>query len=120
MIVKFRSYIESSNEYAYFIDGKITYPESGIFNWQTAKQFTGVKDVDDVEIYDGDTVEITYKNKTHAHHYKPHTNVVEWGSYGDGEYIDNIECWMVNGIPLSDDGGMYGEPQHTKKLLIRR
>jgi len=57
-------------------------------------QYTGLKDKNKKEIYGGDIVEF----KTDGILFRL---PVVWGEYDDGEYIGGLECWMVDGTPLS-------------------
>jgi uncharacterized phage protein (TIGR01671 family) len=52
---------------------------------------TSLKDKNDQEIYDGDIVKITGEQFESIFY-------VSWGSYADGEYVDDIQCWMVIGM----------------------
>jgi uncharacterized phage protein (TIGR01671 family) len=58
-------------------------------------QYTGLKDRNGKEIYDGDIVMFDDGERKNLKFF------VEWGEYGDDEYVDKLECWTVDGSPLS-------------------
>jgi len=85
-------------------------------------QYTGLKDKNGVEIYDGDIISFFEADDAS----KPLIGLVKWGKYGDGgEYVSNVECWTVEGkgmgnLPLSTikDGGVrYSRGTETKDEL---
>lgn len=77
------------------------------------EQWTGLKDRDDVDIYENDIVQF---RDTLGH---LDCGVVKWGEYGDGcmeEYVKGVQCWMVKDVPLSSipSGGVkYGRGTET-------
>ena len=81
----------SATEY-YCIDTKY----NSILKRRTGKvlQYTGLKDKNGKEIYEGDIIEFNTDGVVFRF-------PVEWGEYDDGEYIGGLECWMVGKTPLS-------------------
>ena len=103
--IKFKFWNEKSkimyDEFPDYLDG---YDLEMIFNKDSnggliPMQFTGLKDKNGQEIYEGDVCEIIYNNRGKI---SQEITPVLWGSYNDGEYVDNVECWMVGWYPLSD------------------
>lgn len=56
------------------------------------QQFTGLKDKNGKDIYDGDFVQHLYSIQT-----EPRIGQVKWGKYSDKEYVRELECWTVYG-----------------------
>ena len=59
---------------------------------------TGYKDTNGRNVYDGDII----KCRDRCGNEK--VDEVIWGSYSDGEFVNNVECWLLREmeVPLSD------------------
>ena len=59
---------------------------------------TGVKDRTGIEIFEGDIVKVQEDSSKEFI-----DGSIVWGSYGDDEYVKNVECWMISShnLPLS-------------------
>jgi len=71
------------------------------------QQYTGLKSPDGKEIYEGDIIEVLSINSSTLQ-VKNVVGEVIWGEYGDDEYVNNVECWTADGIPLSSMAKSWG------------
>lgn len=56
------------------------------------QQWTGLTDLQGVEIYEGDICSVEEKSGV-----KTINGRIEWGTYTDSEYVEHLECWMFEG-----------------------
>ena len=105
-----RSIIYNDDRYLITLDGKVleNYGNKEKPMWEEIfdgyeppilQQYTGLIDSKGKEIYEGDVVKVDtfdFNDKKFTI-----TDPVVWGEYGDDEYVDKLECWMIGGYPLS-------------------
>jgi uncharacterized phage protein (TIGR01671 family) len=60
------------------------------------QQYTGIKDINGEEIYEGDIVEFTNE------YGKIKCGKIIWGEYNDDEYVEHLQCWMVISNRIDD------------------
>jgi uncharacterized phage protein (TIGR01671 family) len=127
--IKFRAWIKSNNSMQRCIEVNPFYiGDCDRCHWKHEEvelmQYTGLKDKNGVEIYEGDILAISYTTLITG--LKVDKGVVEWKGYSDGEYARNIECWMSGESTISDCeteileviGTIYENPELLKENKI--
>ena len=100
-------------------EGKINMYESDQY---ILMQYTGLKDKNGKEIYDGDIL-CVYFDTDYSIQEKM---FVKWDKYSDGEYVSCLECWTIldiknlgNTTPLSEvnAGSTYGHSDFQVEVI---
>jgi uncharacterized phage protein (TIGR01671 family) len=123
--IKFRAWNKRHNVMIYDVQKGEDFSTRLEMKDQKIMQYTGLKDKNGKEIYEGDILAISH-GYTISYLEKCKnvpTGVVEWKGYSDGEYIDNVECYMASIYPVSDVqtkdievlGNIYENPEQIQE-----
>ena len=135
--IKFRTWDSQNNEFAEWTnrDPFFSTSEGKIFFWERKKredgsykgdiilhdtgdrfilqQFTGLKDVNEKEIYEGDIAEVSYKMDEHGDPQKYRSEVVfENGAFGD-KYDDFSNYLMLPSFTVEVVGNIFENNDRT-------
>ena len=104
-IIKFRDFELEKKEMRYFdLDSYDRYEHDCYGN---IMQFTGLKDDNEVEIYDGDIIQFISGEK---HSVEWNDDICQW-QFSDGQPINNGETYSAYKIVI---GNIYEHPELTK------